>query len=233
MKPARIMLLAVYLILVSLGCSSGGGGGGDNSTPTDPNIPFQLFPSGYFSQGYSENYDLTGSDTAGGTHTGSLSLSTQAATIFDGQSAIPVSQLLSFTNTQTNAFLSVSVTGYYSNNANDRKWIGEDQITFGVINSATTTYTLPETATIGDFGNVGSYTGSDGTGMVVTWQLTNANNGLANIVINFTYYDSPGGAISGSEEQTYTINQSGERQRFKIRADVGGGVTITLSGPKV
>src|SRR3989344_8763935 len=94
----KYKLVIVFIGLVLLGaCGPSGGGGGDSSststpapTPTDTNLAFQSFPAGYFSSGYTETYQVTGSDTVGGTYTATLSSTTLAPTTFNGQPAIPV-----------------------------------------------------------------------------------------------------------------------------------------------
>ncbi len=65
----------------------------------------------------------------------------------------------------------------------------------------------------------------------ITWQLTNANNGLANLVANSTTTIS--GNLQWSEEHTYVIDQQGNRKSLTVKIYyASNGLTITLSGNK-
>ncbi len=65
----------------------------------------------------------------------------------------------------------------------------------------------------------------------ITWQLTNANNGLANLVANNTTTIS--GNLQWSEEHTYVIDQQGNRKSLTVKIYyASNGLTITLSGNK-
>jgi hypothetical protein len=225
------MSLAVVASLTLIGCGGGGGGGGDSSTPTDTTLPFQLFPDNYFTEGYTESYQLTGSDTGGGKYTGSLLLQTQVEDTFDGAPAIPMQFLLEFTETQTNAFLSTSGFSYYSTDPSDRRLIGES-FDDGTISMPTSTSAFPATATIGDFGTIGSYSSSDGTTSSAAWRLENANNGQAYLVIAWNYYDEFSN-LDSTEEQQYLIQPDGTRLSIKLSLFiVSDTITVTFTGQR-
>ncbi len=208
------------------------GGGGGGSTPTDPSAVFSLFPSGYFSNGYSEGYTLTGTDTAGGKYTGSYSIQTQEQSTFRGQPAIPLAALLQLNNTASGAFLSVKSTRFYSTNTSIPEYLGFTNTTFGTTTVSATTNPFPSTAKIGSFGSIGTYTNSAGYTDVATWKLEDGGNGKAKLVILETTSDQVGKLTSTSEE-IYTINVNGKRLSVTFRLfDVASGTTINLSGNK-
>ncbi len=229
----KLVIAAIGVVLLSA-CGSGGGGGDASSTPaptpTDTNLAFQSFPAGYFSSGYTETYQLNGSDTSGGTYTATLSATTQAQTTFNGQPAIPVQSLAKITNTQTGAFVTGTSTEYFSTDSGSRMYLGYRDDTTNTTYTAVTLNVIPQSAKIGDFGIVGTYSGGSETDQI-TWQLTNANSGLANLVVNNTTTIS--GNLDSSEEHSYVIDQSGNRKSLTVKiyyAD--SGITITLSGNK-
>jgi len=225
----------IMWVFISLGLISCGGSDTENGydfIPTDPNTVFSLFPAGYFNEGYSETYNLNGSDTAGGIQTGSYSIQTQAQSIFNSDAAIPFSVILSITNTQTGAFATASGTGYYSANQNDLRNLGYDSTTTGVVTVSAITSTLPLTGKINDFGDIGEYTDSAGEKDVDTWRLRDAGNGKAKLTYYSTSFDQFGSAISTSEE-TYVINPDGTRNSLEFKLYYpGSGITITLNGNK-
>jgi len=230
MKTMRYILLSAFSIFMISAC--GGGGGGSSSTPTDPATVFSLFPSGYFSTGYSESYTLTGTDTAGGVFTGSYSIQTQAQSTFNGVPAIPFAVSLQLNNTASGAFVSAIGTGYYSTNTASPENLGFTNTTFGTTTVSATTTALPTTATIGSFGSIGTYVDSAGDTDVDTWRLDDGGNGNAKLVISTTTTDQFGTVTSTSEE-SYIINSNGNRVSIAFRLfDTSSGITISLSGNK-
>ncbi len=226
LRHLTLVCVVAVGVLSILASGGGGGGSGPSSVPTDTNLPFSIFPSGFFTSGYTETYQLSGSDTAGGTHIATVSRATQAQTTFNSQLAIPVLVLITITNTTTGAFISGTKTDFYSTGSTSRMLLG--------FTSSTTTFlpvtinVIPQSATIGDFGVVGSYIGGGETHQI-TWQLTNANNGLANLVVNSTI--TIAGILDFSEEDTFVIDQQGNPSFLTIKVFLASiGVTITVSG---
>jgi len=220
-----------YLILFALiliqGC-----GGGDNATyvpsdvPTDPDTVFQLFETGYFTEGYTVTTNYTGSDTSGGNYTGTYSKQTLAESTFLGQPAIPILSELQITNTTTGASASAVGTEYFTPLATDRHYLGYSGDTTTV---SATTSAIPQTAKIGDFGDVGTYTDNAGYIDVQTWRLDDGGNGTADAVIQSHETDQFGNPTSSSIE-TVKIDENGNRLSSKIviyYADID--ITVTLN----
>ena len=98
----------------------------------------------------------------------------------------------------------------------------------GITHTAVSLSVIPQSAKIGDFGTVGTYSGAGETTQIA-WQLKNANNGLANQVISET--TTIFGNLEFSEETSYVIDESGNRKSVTAKiyyAD--SGITVTLSG---
>ena len=195
--------------------------------PTDPNTVFQLFPPGYFSVGYSKTTNFTGTDTGGGVFTATASVQTQAQTTFLGQPAIPQLVQIQLTNTATGAFVSNIGTGYWSTSATDRRILGFSDSSSTTVSATTTA--IPQTAKIGDFGVVGTYTDNAGDVDVDSWRLDDGGNGRAKLVLLSTGTDQFGTLIISSTS-TDLIDTSGNAISEEIKiffADID--ITLTLN----
>jgi len=216
-------LLLVFAVLAIASC-----GGGSNFVPTDPNTVFQLLPTGYFTDGYSKTTNFTGSDSAGGVHTATLSEQTQAQTTFFGEPAIPVLGQIQLTNTVTGAFVSNVGTEYYSISASDRRFLGYSDSSSTTVSA--TTSAIPQTAKIGDFGSIGTYTDNVGDVDVTSWRLDDGGSGRAKMVALSTETDQFG-TLTVSSTTTTLIDTSGNvisQEIVIFYADIG--VTLTLNG---
>ena len=190
---------------------------------------FQLFPSGHFSDGHTETYQLSGSDTAGGTYTATLSQTTQAQTTFNGQQAIPVQLIIDVKDGKTGTPIIVSrtSTGYFTTDNGNRKYLGYIDSTGATFIGAPIS-SIPQIATSGFSGALGSYASSS-TGVTIIWQLTDANNGLADLAVSWTT------TKQWSGEVIYTIDQSGNRKALTMIVIIhltDSDLSITLSGNK-
>lgn len=212
----------LFILILIHGCSSGGGG----STPTDPSTSFSVFPPNYFTS-YSKTINLSGSDSTGDQYTVTFSEQTSTQTTFLGTPAIPILTQLQFTNTTTGGFISFIRNDYFTISASDRHYLGDDGDSPTV--SAVTT-AIPQTATIGDFGVIGTYTDNAGEVESSSWRLDDGFNGRGKLVYLFNYKDQFGNT-TGSETQTFIIDESGNRLSMTAEFfDTASGITITLSG---
>jgi uncharacterized repeat protein (TIGR03803 family) len=205
-------------------------------TPTATNIAFSLFPSGYFTNGNTQTFNLTGSDTVGDTFTGTLVTTTQAPSQHVGlpptytlEPVTPVQGVLNLINTKANATINSTGTDFYSTDVTNLMYFGWDDSTshFNPMSMSV----IPQTAMIGASGVIGAYSGNGsdvGQTETYTWQLTNAYNGLANLTIANSTYD--GSTFVASEADTYLIDQQGNRQSVTIVITYPDGTVITFSG---
>lgn len=216
--------LILFALIVIQGCSSGD----DGPTPTDPATVFQLFEAGSFTAGFTETTNYTGTDTAGGVWSGTISNQTQAQSTFLGQPTIPILAQAQLTNSANGAILSNIGTGYWSTSASDRRYLGySDSFTTTV---SAITSAIPETAKIGDFGVVGTYTDNAGSVDVKSWRLDDGGNGLAKIVQLSTEKDQFGN-LELSEISTTVIDTTGKTlSSISVLFFADTGVTLTLNG---
>jgi hypothetical protein len=220
--------LALAIVVFTLAaCGGGSGGGGSDFEPTDPNTVFQSFPAGYFTEGRSSTQNCTGSDTAGGKFTAVFSGQTQAQTTFLGTPAIPILGQLQLTNTATNAFVSTIGTSYATTSAVDRRYLGYSDSTTTTVSA--TTFAIPQTVKIGDFGNIGTYTDNVGNVDVQSWRVDDGGSGRAKLVVLSTE-DDQFGSLENSSVTTDLIDTGGNVISEVIEiffADLG--VTLTLN----
>lgn len=219
-----------YLILLALiviqGCSSSGG---DSAPPpTSSDTVFQLFAPGSFAAGFTETVNLTGTDSSGGVWSGVVSTQTQSQSTFLGQPVIPILAQVQLTNSSNGAFVSNIGTSYYSTSASDRHYLGYSD-SFSTTVSATTS-AIPETAKIGDFGVIGTYTDNAGSVDVKSWRLDDGGNGLAKIVQLSTEKDQYGN-LELSTTTTNLIDTSGNTiSQILVIFFADTGETLTLNG---
>jgi len=226
------LILLLSLVLLFAGCG-GGGGGGSSSSSGSATTKYQLFQSSSFVSGTQEIYDLTGSGT-GGSYTGSLTLTTQPATTFNGVAAIPVDGVITFTSTVSSQ-RSYTYKGieYFNTDTSALEYLGFENDTFNDTTvSSKSVEVLPETASIGASATEGIYTFSSGNIETVTWQLTQASGGNANLNIVQTITDSTGKDTLYTQNYTFLIDQDGNRQSVILELSEGG-VSVTLSGNKI
>lgn len=230
---ALLRSLVISLIIVFV-TACGGGTTTNTDIPTDTSLVFSSFPPGYFGGSYSASYSLTGSDTNGGTYTSTYSIQSGTDTTFNSQDVKTINELILLTNTSTNVVAGTLSNDYYTTDINNLKYVGYYTDSNGVSampSTPTSNSVLPLTGSIGDFGEVGSYTRSDGSNFSKSWSLVDGYNGKAKLVITTTSNDtsnilyfttvekrliSQDGTISGIEV-IITYHQSGNR-------------TVTLTG---
>jgi len=218
-------------------CASEEDNGGIEN-PTDPNTVFNLFPSDYLTEGYSETYVLSGQEVlTGDTFTGSFTLQTQAQDLFNSESAVPMYKELEITNSITGGSSTESGIDYYSINYTNLHYYGYSGILHfsGISSSQTTesasTTMLPVTGKIGDSGVIGTYIDSYDDTKSLTWSIHDAGNGNAKLKIVTTTSPNQLGTVLLVEEETYTINPNGVRLSIVIRIEYTySGITISLNG---
>jgi hypothetical protein len=227
------VILLFSMVFSFAGCGGGGGGGGDNGG-ISPNSPttYKLFSDGYFTAGTQESYNLTGSSTSGASYTGTLLIDPQSATTFNGAAAIPVEDQLSLTNTDSHTSITLTGVEYFSTDASNLELLGYNSNNEGTTTSGASLSVIPQSASIGDSGNAGTYTFSNGDILTITWELTQASGSFANLVMSSTVTTSTGSMLL-TEENAFVIDQDGNRQSVTIVLDAESyGISVTLSGNK-
>jgi len=194
---------------------------------------FPSLPREFLTAGHTEKYALSGSDSEGGAFAVELTETTEPATEFNGQRAVPVRSEYAITNTTTNESVEAVTVAYFSPDPAGPLLLGLSD-SLGGVSVATSVSAIPPTAAIGASGPVGSYTGlgnSDGEASTVTWRLTEAGGGRAHFAVE-TQISFLGAPIS-TERHVYEIDAQGQRRARTIELhDLATGDTLTLSGDR-
>lgn len=228
-----VSLIIAALISITLTACDGGSSSSSTQTPTDPTLVFSLFPAQFFLGSYSASYSLSGSYSNGDTVTGIWQIQSGTTTTFNSQPVVTINQNLSLTNTASGATTSTIGETYYSPDTNNLTLVGSYRTIDGVSSMATSTSIIPLTGNVGDFGNVGSYTLSDGTNSSITWSLVDGYNGKAKLVTTTVVRDTSN-ALFATEVDSWTIAQDGTRESVQVTVTYhqSGNLTLTMSGNK-
>jgi hypothetical protein len=191
---------------------------------------YKLFPDGFLTAAYTESYDLTGSSSTGGTYTATLDVTTESETTFDGDATMPVEHELHLTNTITHISGTLTSTDYHTTSLDDHEYLGLNNSNYGSTVSATSVFAIPRSASIGDSGSIGIYTYSNGYKQTLSWELTDAVDDYATLVITSVIKTGSGSTVS-TEESSYVIDEDGIRYAVTVVLHTeSSGLTITLSG---
>ena len=231
-----ILSLAGLLALTVLSSCGGGGGGGGGST-TDPETVFQLYPPDWGVNGYTENYNVTGtlklnSETKGGW--GKYELKIGDLALPDaGVDTYSVSTSLSF---GFKAGLIIYSGEIWYNSSNDAPlYIQVSAWGSTIIANQTKTGTpfdisiLPAVGQVGDSGTLTSWNFSNGTTQFSNWSLEPSTAGQALLITESATYE--GDILTTSVYQEEKINELGERLSiYHEVVDYEINLTITIKG---
>lgn len=211
------MILLVTAVL--FGC-----GGGDGSTPvpapTQTETTFDLGKYVSLTPGSSYTLTFTGTDTAGATYTGSEQCNVVGSTTFEGKNVIQRSHVFNLIKSGGGG-ISGSLIEYF----NPDRTLYKEVYSNGIVNTSTNIFALPVTVQPGSFEGQ-SISSSDGTSTSQTWQVNDAGNGTAAIVITSTTNQSL------DEVDTLTVTTAGALISIKqvVYDFPSVGVTTTLTG---
>ena len=232
MKNFKSLLIMLIVSFTFSGC---GGDDSTNSTTTPTNQKtYQLFPNGYFSTGFREEYSITGTDESGavfarGTR---LELAQQTKT-FDNQQVIPILVQHDWTDINLGAEVTTSVLSNYST-GNELRLIGEENLLDGITSIGSNLSIIPSNAKVGDSGSIGSYVDNIGNTTEITWRLEAGTGDFAKVFIKSVIKDSAG-TILFVGDGGYVIDESGNRQSITIFVDFRwlGGIKQNWDGVKL
>ncbi len=211
--------LVIFFTLVVSAC-----GGGSDAPATDPNTIFTLFDMNVVKAGTNKSFTISGSDTAGLTYTGTVSLVDRGLTTFMSQSVRRTDFVASIA--VGNSGFATATDSVYGDPSTRAVLFKEDDTGFTCTSS--TSATIPNTAKPGDFGNTSSLTCADGSTETGAWRLQALTNGQAKLIYTFTYLDSLGNP-DGTEEYSYIIDTSGNVLSAVFTFNDPSGLVVTLN----
>jgi len=225
MKYIRIVTILLFTVFNLIGCGGSGSSTDSQSSPIS-NLEFKFFPPGFFVAGYREEFDFTGTRQRTDTNeqidtfTNASVIVTQPEGVYNLTSVIPILDIgeIGFSNGTTTP---VSVTQNYTLFANDRRYIGDTTILFGITTTTTATSTspIPETVNIGDSGEVGRYQDSFGQLIVITWNIEDAGNDQAQLIWTTRTRSAVDNSLLVEREDMSIIDVNGNRLSKSARID--------------
>ena len=213
-KRLGIAVVVALSLLLTLGC---GGSGGGSATPNTTVYSTAKLTSLTTGSGFSLN--LSGSDTAGGTYTGSIQDVVVGPVVINGTTVIEREALISLTRAGT---ATSSVVAYYYFNSDGSAYGYVTNTGAGCV--STNSVVMPSTVTVGYFGAGPSMSCSNGTVFTSTWQVQDGGNGNAKVIETLNFNSAT------SETATYVLSPSGNIVSMTMVLYNVGGVNVTLSG---
>lgn len=221
----------VMLLAVVAGC-----GDDDHATPVQVPTPtaagtvvslttVKSLLMGTGTTGSQVSANLSGSTSTGTALTGSLTLAVLGPQVLSGQSVTGSQTTLQVTN--SGATSQAVNTLYFLPNGNLFQQTTAITGLPTVTGTPTVQMTLPDSAQVGQSGDLWTIAESDGSTLFMTWRLDPDVNG--NSKLSITSVSVTGGSISDVETNTIFLNSAGTPYSF-IVSDTAEGVTSTLSG---
>jgi hypothetical protein len=196
--------------------------------------PALVFPADFFTQGYTESYSVTGSSDTGLQYSGTYEVKTGAETVFNGVPSIPVTRTLEYStilNGQVTSPVSIVLTEYFTADE-PRQYLGSEHESGLVTIAIDQPVEIPEFATPGNFGSIGTYIGSDSSYESLSWSAAMSGD---QYLISFTSLltDSSGGMIS-DETQSFLIDIDGVRKAWEFTSILSNrNMTLTFTGIRI
>jgi hypothetical protein len=236
MKITRLPLLHLLGIFMLSGLAACAQTTEDTVAADTASTAVNVFPAGYFEPGYTESYDISGTDQEDRVYTGTFELATADETIFNGETAVPVTSTLSYSRPVDGIAvpqMTFVITEYFSNST-PRKYLGSvNNDTAVIMTPVTTPAEIPAVVNADGSGVVGDFIGTDSSAESISWSV----NKIDNDVFQLSYFSevtNSAGEIINSEAQTFSINAAGERQSWAFDAVLSGkAMTFSFTGSRI
>ncbi len=224
------ILVGLFVVALCNLCGCGGGGGGSDGTPTAQGTTVNLsaFKNVYLGTSAGTQYSfpaLFGSDSQGRSWSGSFSIVGDGATTFESQDVTKQRSLITLQMAGGTPVSGTTTAYFLSSNGNPYKSVSSLGVTF----TPTSLFTIPSTAKVGDFGDLGTDSGSDGTTTTGTWTLNAGNNGAS--ILAFSSLTKTGTLVTSTEVDSIYLDASGNPTMLAISV-TASGLTVNLSGAK-
>lgn len=233
MKPIRKMVTLVVMasMFVFLAACNGGSGG---SLGPVTNESYSLFPPSYFTNKHLETYHVDATLT-GSPLEGNFTIHAGPAKNFN---SMDVFNLVKVRTLDAWGMSIISeIENYYTPIFLNSKgesvvyYVGINLVTTGVTYTVTSSPTpeIPLSAKIGDSGDMGTFIGSDGSTVTITWRLEEGDDNDDNLAKLYIIEDS---TSQGYSETIYHISPDGSYETFEMSATLSGGALL-LTGEKI
>lgn len=219
----------MMLVLATVAFGMAGCGGGGASTPAVANTntysTSKILP---LTATGTTTFTLTGSDTSGGSWSGSVQMRGDGSTVFEGQNVSKVSQVVTLT-LAGGSTASSTVASYYKSDGLLYKSVYSGSVSGTAVQ--TNSATMPATFKVGDFASGPSLSlNLNGTtdSVTTTYQVFDAGNGNARVVSTMTYQ-----VANYSATTEYIVSPSGDALSLKMILYYPSlNKTVTLNGTR-
>ena len=211
----------MILLFTSVLFACGGGESTSAPTSTQSETTFDLGKYVSLTTGTSYTLNFTGSDTTGATYTGTDQCNVVGITTFEGKNVIQRNHVLNLMKNGAGVIAAGIVSEFY----NTDRTLYKEVYSNGIVNTSTNIFVLPLTVQPGNFAGQ-SISSSYGTCTTQTWQVNDAGNSTASIMITTTTNQKKSGV------DTLIITTTGALLSLKqVLYDFPSvGVTTTLNG---
>ena len=224
-------ILVGAMMLNLVGCGGGGGssgGGTSEIVATNTNVypTSKILPTTATS---TTTFLLSGSDTSGGSWSGSMQMHGEGSTVFEGQSVTKVSQAVTLTLAGAGTSSS-TISSYYKTDGILYKSIYSGSVSGTAVQ--TNNAIMPATFKVGDFAAGPSLSlnlNGSVDSLTTTYQVFDVGNGNARVVSTVTYQ-----VANYSATSEYIIAPSGDMLSIKmILYYPAQNKTVTLNGTRL
>lgn len=228
MRRNVIIGLLVALAFCLAGCGGGGGGNTATQTPTGTVVNLTPFKSVYLGISAGTQFSfpaLFGTDSQGRSWSGSYTTVADGATTFEAQNVTKRRSLITL-QLAGGTPVSGTTTAYFQvSNESPYKSISSTGVTY----TPTSAVLIPLTAKVGDFGVLGTVSGSDGTTTTATWALNADFNGAS--ILALSSIVKTGATITSTEVDSFYLDSNGNPTKLAINVTTSG-ITVNLAGSK-
>jgi hypothetical protein len=224
---ALLLTMCIFVMFFVYGCGGGGGTGGNIPTAMGTPVSLATFKGyfiGYTSAGHAPlRFDLTGSDTQGVAWSGRYTLTAEGLTAFENQ-VVTKSSVQMTSNTPVSTISNIKY--FIASNRNLYKITDS----LGTLSYVPTNYAMPSSpANVGDYGNLATLAGSDGSTLTIAWELSPEFNGNSLLKISSVTRDIFNLTITTNEVDTFYLDRAGTPYKLALNVTTGG-VTVTMVG---
>ena len=209
------ILCNLFVVMIGLtACGSGGGdNGGGTPTPVGTSVSLVPFKNVFLGTSAGAQYNfpaLFGTDSQGRSWSGSFTVVADGATVFETPSVTKSRTLVTMQLTGGTP-VSIVVTSYFmASDGSPYKSISNT----GETETSTSQIPLPVTAKVGDFGDFGITSGSDGTVTTSIWALNAGSNRSS--ILTVSAIEKTDGTITSNQVESYYLDATGVPTKFAV-----------------
>ncbi|HJV34282.1 hypothetical protein [Geomonas sp.] len=220
-------------IIVNQGGSFSGGRNGQAAAPCGELTPegtavcMALFKKVYLGLTMGESFRfpvIVGSDQQGRAWTGSYSIIADGPRLFEGRQLTRAREVMTLKANGGIPVISISTKYFEPDDSGVYKILFNSGVSYNPVSQCT----LPSSPRVGDRGTLGTFQGSDGSTVTVSWALKGALHGHSVLEVSS---EVTGDTETSREVDSYLLDPTGVPATITLRA-TSMDTTVTLSGDR-